>query len=332
MNNSKPVRLGLIGAGAIAQSWSQAVDSLPEMCQLVAIADQIPEKSEELARKHPGAQVFSSCTQMRLEADLDGVIICTPPLFHPEQACEMLNHGVHVLCEKPLAITVSEAERMAAAARTAERVFTMASKFRFVPDVIRAREILGSGAIGDVVLFENQFAGKVDMKLRWNSNPEISGGGVLIDNGTHSLDIMRYFLGPVEDITVVEGKRVQKLPVEDTVHIFARSMSGTLGSIDLSWSLNKASPWFINLHGTEGGIQIGWKQSVQRLQGQTDWEPFGTGYDKNVAFCGQLKNFLNAIRGREPVVVSPAEGIGSVAAVTAAYDAMRRVEWMPVGR
>jgi predicted dehydrogenase len=292
----------------------------------------IPEKAEELAEKHAGAQVFSSHSQLRLEADIDAAIICTPPLFHTEQACEMLENGVHVLCEKPLAITVADAECMVVAAENSGAVFTMASKYRFVPDVIQAREMIQSGAIGDVILYENQFASKVDMSLRWNSNPEVSGGGVLIDNGTHSLDIMRYFLGAVNDITVVEGKRVQNLQVEDTVHIFVRTKTGTLGSIDLSWCLNKISPWFIKLHGTDGGIQIGWNQSVQRLSGETDWTPFGTGYDKRVAFRGQLTNFVNAIHGREEVIVTPAEGVGSVAAVVAAYDAMRRVEWMPVGR
>lgn len=331
MNDSR-LRFGLIGAGGISASWSQAIQDLAGECRLVAVADVDPQRAESLAAAHPGAQVFASARQMQMEAELDAAIICTPPLYHPEQTCDLVSRGVHVLCEKPLALTVEDAERMAAAATSSGAVFTMASKFRFVPDVLAARQIILDGRIGEPLLFENQFTGVVDMSRRWNSNPAVSGGGVLIDNGTHSLDILRFFVGPVVEVMVVEGRRIQPLPVEDTVHVFARSQSGVLGSIDLSWSLAKGSPWFISLHGTRGGIQIGWKESVYRESGGQDWIRFGSGYDKRVAFRGQLANFLGAIRGREPLVITSAEGIASVAAVQAAYAALRGVTWTPVSQ
>ncbi len=136
------------------------------------------------------------------------------------------------------------------------------------------------------------------MTQRWNSDPTISGGGVLIDNGTHSVDIMRYFLGPIAEIQVVEGKRVQDIPVEDTVRVFVRSAAGVMGTIDLSWSINKELPYYLSIYGSAGTLHVGWKESKFRRSGDADWTVFGNGYDKIQAFGSQLDNFVAAISWR----------------------------------
>ncbi len=328
MINDRTIRFGLIGAGGIAQAYSTAIKDI-STSKLVAVADCNIDAARKMAGEH-GATPFDSHEAMQAAEMVDAVIVSTPPLYHPEQSIGFLSNGIHVLCEKPLAIDSASAVAMAKAAKEGGAIFTMASKFRFVDDVNKAKQMVDEGKLGEIVLYENCFTGEVDMSTRWNSNPEISGGGVLIDNGTHSLDIMRYFLGSLAEIRVVEGKRIQNLPVEDTVHVFVRSEHGTLGCIDLSWSLHKDVPYFISLYGSEGTIEIGWRGSRLKMKGEKQWTEFGTGYNKMESFRKQLENFCAAIVTNEALVISPEDGIASVCIVEAAYQAMHASNWQQV--
>jgi predicted dehydrogenase len=168
------------------------------------------------------------------------------------------------------------------------------------------------------------------MKSRWNSDPAISGGGVLVDNGTHSVDILRYFLGPLVEIQVVEGRRVQDIPVEDTVRVFVRSAAGVMGSIDLSWSLNKELPYYISVYGSAGTVHVGWKESKFRRASDSEWTVFGSGYEKVQAFRAQIDNFVHSIHGLEPPLITLADALASVEVIDAAYEAMWRAAWVPI--
>src|SRR6266478_709416 len=182
------------------------------------------------------------------------------------------------------------------------------------------------------VLCEKPFTARVDMSSRWNSDPAVSGGGVLIDNGSHAVDLMRYFLGPLADVQVVEGKRVQGLAVEDTVRIFVHSASGVMGSIDLSWSLSKELDSYLNIYGSRGTIAVGWRHSKYRQSSSSDWIVFGKGYDKVQAFRSQIENFARAIQGREMLLITAEDALASVEAIEAAYNSLRRVHWTAVRR
>src|SRR3954471_6238620 len=322
------MRLGLIGAGGIAQTYVQAL-AQSATAELVGVADVRAEAAEALAER-VGCAAFGSHEALLEQTGCEGAIVCTPPVTHPEICSSLLNRGVHVLCEKPLAIGPDEAQLMVQAAERSEARLTMASKFRYARDVVEAKSLVASGVIGDVVLFENAFTSRVEMKSRWNSDPTISGGGVLVDNGTHSVDILRYFLGPLVEIQTIEGRRVQDIPVEDTVRVFVRSAAGVMGSIDLSWSLNKELPYYISVYGSGGTIHVGWKESKFRRADDKDWIVFGAGYEKEQNFRSPIANFVRSIRGLEPPLISLADALASVEVIDAAYDAMWRAAWVAV--
>lgn len=324
------LNFALIGAGAIAQTYAQAF-AVCETAQLVAVADTRAEAARAFGEKMNCRSYDSHRALLDAEAEIDAVIVCTPPATHPQICRDFFAHKINVLCEKPLCIDSQSARELIAAAQKAGVTLTMASKFRYVADVTRARELIASGAIGEVILFENAFTSHVDMRERWNSDPLLSGGGVLIDNGTHSVDIMRYFLGPLRDVQVVEGKRSQGLPVEETVRLFARSAAGALGSVDLSWSINKALENYINIYGTDGAIRVGWRESKYRnSETGGDWKVFGAGYDKVQAFRSQIENFSRHLADGEELVITAEDALASVEVVEAAYVALERDAWTPV--
>lgn len=322
------IKFGLVGAGAIARSYVQAFKN-SNYGELVAIADVRPEAAAALA-KEANCPSYNSHTEMLAATDLDAVVVCTPPSTHPEICLAIINLGINVLCEKPLSVDNLSAKKMLKASQQKGVILTMASKFRYVADVIKARELVNSGAIGEIVLFENAFTARVDMSSRWNSNPQISGGGVLIDNGTHSVDITRYFLGPLAEVQVVEGKRIQELPVEDTVRIFVKSTSGVMGNIDLSWSINKELDYFLRIYGSQGTISVGWKESKYRQSPQADWVVFGDGYNKIQAFSSQIDNFSQAILGQDQLLITAEDALASVEAVEAAYAALKQSRWTSI--
>ena len=325
---SASLRFGMVGAGGIAQAYAQAFRDT-SVASLVAVADVRTEAAEAIAQSLD-ANSYATHEEMVAAENLDAVVVCTPPVTHRNICADLASHGLHVLCEKPLALDSTSAREMFDAAAQNNVKLTMATKFRYAEDVIRAKSIVSSGILGEVILFENCFTGHVDMSHRWNSNPAISGGGVLIDNGTHSVDLIRYFLGPVAELQVVEGRRIQKLEVEDTVRMFVRTDEGVMGSIDLSWSMNKEQPYYLSIYGSHGTVLVGWKESKYRRSNDTDWIPFGQGYNKFQAFRGQIENFTRAIRGEDKLLVTPDDALASVEVIETAYDSLHNSVWQPV--
>jgi predicted dehydrogenase len=323
------LNFGLIGAGGIAQTYAQAFESWPD-ARLAAVADVRMDAAKALAEPAKCPAFASHRAMLSDGPKLDAVIVCTPPNTHQEIVAACTSRKLHVLCEKPFALDSASARRMVEGAERTGVKLSMASKFRYVDDVIKAKSIVTSGILGEIILFENAFTSRVDMSNRWNSDPAVSGGGVLIDNGTHSVDLLRYFLGPLAEVHAVEGKRIQGLRVEDTARVFVRSIGGVMGSIDLSWSINKELDSYLNIYGSHGTIFVGWKESKYHQTGTRDWVVFGKGYNKTQAFRSQIRNFSAAIRAEESLLIRAEDAVASVEAIEAAYRSLNQSHWVNV--
>ena len=322
------LRLGVIGTGRIARDYL-GILSESRSLELVAVCDS-DEHARDRATANTSVPGFASVREMLAAARLDCAVVLTPPVSHEPISMQLLGQRISVLCEKPLAVTPSAAGRMRHTAERNETLLMMASKFRYVPDLIEARDMIAGGVIGDPILFENAFCSRVDMTQRWNANAEVSGGGVLIDNGCHSTDIVRLLLGPIVRVFAHFGRRVQPIRVEDSVRMMFETATACVGLIDVSWSVDKATDHYVSIQGSQGTIQIGWKGSRYRVHDESEWHVFGSGYEKRAAISAQLANFAAAIRGREEPAVTGEDALASVRAIDAGYRSARVGRWVPL--
>jgi predicted dehydrogenase len=319
-------RLAMVGAGAIAAAYTDVVGGIDDL-EVVAVADIRHGAAAELAARM-GCPARQRPEDL-FELDPDAVVLCTPPNTHPALAEQFLERGVAVLSEKPLAIGRHAASAMADAAERAGVLLTMATKFRFCDDVRLARALLDDGQIGGLRLVENAFTTDIDMTTRWNSDPAVSGGGVIIDNGTHSVDLVHFLAGPVAEVLAVEHRRPAEMAVEDAATLHLRTEDGTDATVDLSWSLDKSLPVFLRLYGTKGEVRVGWRGSDWRTNGE-DWRTLGPGYAKVPAMRGALAQFCRALRGEEALETSAADGVAAARVVDACYESTRTGGWVKV--
>ena len=319
------VRIGIVGAGGIAKAYAELLGP-SATAVAVGVADVRLDAAQSMA-DGLGAPAFATPEELAEVEGLEAIVLCTPPVTHPEVAQLFFDRGISVLSEKPLAIDRFAARRMVEAAERAGVVFTMATKFRFCADVNRAAALMAEGRIGGLRLLENAFTSRVDMANRWNADPAVSGGGVIADNGPHSVDLVRHLLGPISEVLAVESSRPAGFVVEDTARLHLRTEAGVDAHVDLSWSIDKSLTDFIRVYGTLGEIRVGWRESAWREYG-SEWEPFGSGYAKAPAMGGALEAFCRAVRGTGSLPVTADDALAATTCIDAAYESLRRGGWV----
>jgi len=320
------MRIGIIGVGRAGQVHLEAWRSVSG-----ATVTAVSDTSSAVRRRarETGLSAYAEPLEMIARAPLDAVSICAPPAYHAPIAIASLERGLHVLCEKPLASSGRAALRMLQTAATQQRHLLLATKFRHVPDLAIARELIGAGEIGEPVAFEIDFSSMVDMSGRWNSRRPIAGGGVIIDNGCHAFDIVTYLFGTVARVHATRLKPVQDIGVEDSATILVAAGEGLIGRIDLSWSLATGRETYVTVYGSRGTIEVGWRGSRLRAAGRPPRE-IGPGYDKADAHRRMMHAFQDVLDGRAGPWITSGECLRTVAAVDAAYSSLRSGGWVPV--
>jgi predicted dehydrogenase len=325
----KSLKYVVIGCGKAGHSYATIIDNHPKT-ELAAVIDTNPEAARAFSASF-GCKCFMSVDEyIAANRFADCAIICTPPSDHAEIACRLMQRRMSVLCEQPFAITAASAEKMVDVSRTYGVKLMMGAKFRYVADIIHARGLIQAGILGHVLEFEGDFRDVVDMRNRWNTQPGLSGGGVLIDKGSTAVDVVRQLFGPVQWVHAEEGRRIQSEDVEDTVRLELRTISGIMGTMHLSWTLNSSGDDYFRIYGTQGNLCIGWKKSMYRPNGAVDWINFGEGYSTVKALTLQVSNFTNVVGEDEAPEISAEDELESVRTIETAYHSLASGQYLDI--
>ena len=231
---TKTLRVGLVGCGLVGRKRAKSLGAHA----LVAVADTDPARARELASAHPGATVFEDWRRLVRCAEVDCVVVSTTHDALSRVTAAAVIAGKHVLVEKPAARAPKELVPVIAAAKRARVIVQVGFNHRFHPALRKARELLDAGGLGELMYVRGRYGhgGRPGYDKEWRANPKISGGGELLDQGAHLIDLSRWFLG---DFVRVEGfvnTYFWKMNVEDNGFALLRTKKGRAAWLHASWT------------------------------------------------------------------------------------------------
>ena len=325
-----PIRVGLIGAGFIGQMRVQALAKMPELFRLTAVADA----REDLARALAGAGVksFADARVLADDPEIDAVVLSTPPASHAELGVPCLRAGRHLFVEKPLAATVRECEALVEGAGASGVCLATGFTLRQTPAAKLARRLVAEGAVGEldyIRAFHGHKGGK-DFGPAWITDRAMTGGGTLMDNGIHMIDLARWFLGDVQSFSGMSSNHSwRKVGCEDNGFVLMRSTAGRIASVQGSWTEWRGYGWRMEIFGTAGVIRFGFPPLWLTLWRGTPGEkmtarhfPFllyqvkerlkGWRWSLVEQLVGDLRDWGEAIRAGKPAPASGRDGLEAV--------------------
>ncbi|GGD51005.1 Gfo/Idh/MocA family protein [Paenibacillus nasutitermitis] len=316
------IRIGMISfAHGHAYSYLHALRNVPNVT-VVGFADSDSARAAAIEREHTLTRYQDH--HKLLAAGLDAVIICSENVHHARLTIDAAHAGVHVLCEKPLGVSLIEMKEMIEACEANSVQLMTAFPCRYMPGAREAKDAIDRGEIGELVAFKGFNRGK--MPGDWFVNPSLSGGGAILDHTVHVADLMNWFLGsaPVE-VHAVSRTLFNDLPVEDSGIVHMKYSGDVVGVLDTSWSRPKSFPvWgdvVIEIIGTQGVIKLdGFAQKNQvfsESNAQTKWLHWGQNMDALL-----IADFVNAVKSGTPVPITGRDGYHSTKVALAAYESV----------
>jgi UDP-N-acetyl-2-amino-2-deoxyglucuronate dehydrogenase len=257
-NIEAPIGFGIVGCGVIAPTHAQAI-AHTEGAKLVAVCDTDVTKARNLSERFD-VPYYTDLAAFSRHSELSAVSLCVPSGLHARVGISLAQSGKHLLVEKPLDVTVAAGQSLIEACHQAGVKLGVVSQHRFAPEVVRARELVQSGELGTLVLGEAFIKWYRTQAYydsgEWRGTCELDGGGALMNQGIHYIDLLQWIMGDVVAVKAATLTRTHKIEVEDVGVAVLRFANGALGTITGSTSVYPGLPERLELHGDAGTIVL----------------------------------------------------------------------------
>lgn len=325
MSSKGRVKVGIIGSGFEADIHAESFRIMPDEAEVTAVASPTPGHAGILAEKFDIPRVFTDYRKMLDEPDLEMVTITAPNALHAQITIDCARAGKHVVCEKPLCMTLEEADEMIDACRQAGVLLMYAEELFFTPKYVKAKEMADQGAFGKVYLVK-QSEKHFGPHAPWFWDVNRSGGGVFMDMGCHGIAFCHWFLGrpAVKSVFCHMATHVHadKTEGEDDVLCILEFENGAVGLVEDSWARRGGMQDRIEIYG-EGGVtygdlhmgnalptysEYGYGYAVEKAPSTKGWSyPV---FDElwNYGFPQELHHFARCVRGKETPLVTGEDG------------------------
>ncbi len=313
------VKWGIVGASGIAHRRTMAAINVAENNNLYALMVRDMDRAEKLAREHGVPVYYDSVEDILSDPEVDAVHIATPVYLHCEHVTQAAEHGKHVLCEKPMALSVDECKRMIDVCKQNGVCLEVCFLMRFHANYNKIKQIIESGDLGEII------EARVSMMKwypieegLWRRDPARAGGGVLMDMGSHAIDLLSFLLGDVSKVSAFISSQIGKWEVEETATVLMQTKSGAHTLASTSFVVSHGGN-MLEIYGTKGSILVGGGKTRVYVNGDVR-EVSSPGAN---LYTEQVEHFARYMAGEEQPVVPGITGLKNIQIISAAYESAR---------
>lgn len=334
INSAKKIRVGLIGLGGMGMRWAQVVHTHPSSV-LSAVASSNFEETRAFCKNLGCNEIYHDWHEVVQKDNIDVVLVATPHVFLADIAQAALSSGKHVFSEKPGGISSTEIQKGLDIAEKKKLRYRVNFNMRLHPAVAIAKQKIDAGTIGAIMFMRGVYANSAreHFEKEWRCKKEISGGGELIDQGSHLIDIAYWFLGPFVSVSAFLQTAFWNIePLEDNAFVLLKNHEGKIASLHASYT-NWKKTFRIEVYGTEGYLIIeglGGQYGTERLihgkrtfgkevPAEEVWEfPFISG-KPDLALSNSWHEFVQSIFAGYDIGLTAKDGVNTFKIIEAAY-------------
>lgn len=331
MMTEKIYKFGILGCGNIANTHADAIKNI-QNAQLVGVADNKREFALAFAEKN-NVKAYATYQDMLNDKELDIVCICTPSGFHAQNAILAIEHEKNVILEKPMALTLEEADTITDALKKHNSKLTVILPMRFSNDIVKAKKLIEENAFGKITLCDLTMKYYRDdnyfKSSPWRGTKKLDGGGALMNQGIHGIDAFEYIVGGIKNVTGIIKTLHHDIEVEDTAVAMVEFNNGALGVILGSTCSYPGFERVIRVNGTKGYLVLKEEKIIELMINNKKIE-----FNENLTLSNsastavvsnstlhrlQIQNMINYLDGKEELLVDAEEGKKAIRVIEEIY-------------